>query len=633
MPGRLIAAELPLNLSISEADKSVVRPLKQKAGSRRDLLSKALNFKDICEDMQALRQDEIGVALESITGNADIVGFTPRLAELTDIALPPDPGDLVERLKQLNEVGVALSTETEIDSLLETILVAAKATTNADAGTLYRVTEEHTLQFEIMRTDSLGIALGGASGARVEFDPLPLYDKNGNPIYSNVVAYAYHHDTSLNIADAYTEQGFDFSGTREFDRKTGYRSTSFLTVPMKNHENEIIGVLQLLNAKHPVTDEVVPFSHEDQDLAESLASQAAIALTNRLLIHRLENLFESFIGLVNGAIDEKSPYTGGHCDRVPLLTMMLADAVNSCEVGSLAYFTMTEEDRHELKIAGLLHDCGKVTTPVHVVDKATKLETIYDRINTIETRFEVVRRDAEIAMLCAKIDAMQNGLDDTAKRIESDFEQQVAEMESDRKFLRVSNVGGEFMKPEDIERIMDISSKYRWTDSDGRHTDFLTENEIENLTIRAGTLTEEERGIINEHIEATNRMLEALPWPKHLKNVPEYAGGHHEKMDGTGYPKGLTRDDMSVQARCMAIADVFEALTAKDRPYKKGKTLSESLEILGKLKLNGHIDPDLFDVFIWEKVYLRYAEQHLDPYQIDKVDLSKIPGYEPPPAS
>ena len=607
--------------------------MKQKAGSRRDLLSKALNFKDICEDMQALRQDEIGVALESITGNADIVGFTPRLAELTDIALPPDPGDLVERLKQLNEVGVALSTETEIDSLLETILVAAKATTNADAGTLYRVTEEHTLQFEIMRTDSLGIALGGASGARVEFDPLPLYDKNGNPIYSNVVAYAYHHDTSLNIADAYTEQGFDFSGTREFDRKTGYRSTSFLTVPMKNHENEIIGVLQLLNAKHPVTDEVVPFSHEDQDLAESLASQAAIALTNRLLIHRLENLFESFIGLVNGAIDEKSPYTGGHCDRVPLLTMMLADAVNSCEVGSLAYFTMTEEDRHELKIAGLLHDCGKVTTPVHVVDKATKLETIYDRINTIETRFEVVRRDAEIAMLCAKIDAMQNGLDDTAKRIESDFEQQVAEMESDRKFLRVSNVGGEFMKPEDIERIMDISSKYRWTDSDGRHTDFLTENEIENLTIRAGTLTEEERGIINEHIEATNRMLEALPWPKHLKNVPEYAGGHHEKMDGTGYPKGLTRDDMSVQARCMAIADVFEALTAKDRPYKKGKTLSESLEILGKLKLNGHIDPDLFDVFIWEKVYLRYAEQHLDPYQIDKVDLSKIPGYEPPPAS
>ena len=583
--------------------------------------------------MHALSHDEIGTALESITGNANVVGFTPHLGELSDIALPADPGDLIRRLKQLNEVGVALSSETEIDSLLETILVAAKNTTNADGGTLYRVTEEGTLKFEIMRTDSLDITLGGSTGPEVPFDPLPLYEGNGNPITSNVVSYAYHHNRSLNIADAYSEQGFDFSGTRDFDRKTGYRSTSFLTVPMKNHENEIIGILQLLNAKHRITDEVVPFSQQDQELAESLASQAAIALTNRLLIDRLENLFESFISLVNGAIDKKSPYTSGHCDRVPLLTMMLADAVNSCDVGSLRHFAMTEEDRHELKIAGLLHDCGKVTTPVHVVDKATKLETIYDRIATVETRFEVVRRDAEIVMLRAKLDAIKTGADEAAKKIDDDYERQVGEIESDRQFLRVSNVGGEFMKPEDIERVMDISSKYRWKDVDGRLNDFLSDDEIKNLTIRAGTLTEEERGIINYHIEATNRMLEALPWPKHLKNVPEYAGGHHEKMDGTGYPKGLTRDEISVQARCMAIADVFEALTAKDRPYKKGKTLSESLEILGKMKLNGHIDPDLFDVFVWEKVYLRYAKEYLDPYQIDTVDLSKIPGYEPPPAN
>jgi HD-GYP domain-containing protein (c-di-GMP phosphodiesterase class II) len=528
---------------------------------------------------------------------------------------------------------MVLSTETDIDHLLETILTAAKNTTQADGGTLYRVTEERTLRFEIMRTDSSDIAMAGSAGPAVPFAPLPLYDENGNPIYSNVVAYAYHRDTSRNIADAYTEEGFDFSGTREFDRKTGYRSTSFLTVPMKKHENAIIGVLQLLSARHRVTGEVVPFSDEDQKLADSPTSQEAVALTNRLLINRLEDLFESFISTVNGAIDQKSPYTGGHCDRVPLLTMMLADARDDCEEGPLSDFAMTEEDRHELKIAELLHDCGKITTPVHVVDKATKLETIYDRVNTIDTRFELLRRDAEIGMLRAKLERLETNHAGSEDDAECGFELRVAEIEKDREFLRFSNVGGEFMEPEDVERVPDISSKYRWKDVDGRHSDFLTDDELENLTIRSGTLTDDKRTAINYHIDVTNQMLEALPWPKHLRNVAEYAGGHHEHMDGTGYPKGLTREQISVQARCMGIADVFEALTAKDRPYKKGKTLSESLEILGKLKLNGHINPDLFDVFMWGKVYLRYAHEFLDSYQIDEVDLSKVPGYVPPPAA
>ena len=575
--------------------------------------------------MRTSRQDEIEPVPESTAASAGVVPILPRLRLVKD-ERAPDPDGLLERLEQLNEVGVALSSENDIDRLLETILVAAQTTTNADGGTIYRVTEERTLRFEMMRTDSLGIALGGATGAEVPFSPLPLYDKKGQPIHSNVVAYAYHHDASLNIADAYTEEGFDFSGTKEFDRKTGYRSRSFLTVPMKNHENEIIGVLQLLNSTNRATGTVVGFSSEDQQLAESLASQAAIALTNRLLINHLENLFESFINLVNRAIDDKSPYTGAHCDRVPLLTMMLADGVNECKVGPLRSFAMTDEDRYELKIAGLLHDCGKVTTPVHVVDKATKLETIYDRIATIDTRFEVIRRDAEILMLQARLDAQSTG------RIENDFEQRVLEIEEDREFLRFCNVGGEAMNPEHVQRVKDISSKYRWSDSEGNQRDFLTDDEIENLTIRRGTLTDAERQIINRHIELTNQMLESLPWPRHLKNVPEYAGGHHERMDGKGYPRGLTRDQMSVQARCMGIADIFEALTAKDRPYKPGKTLSESLEILGRLKLDGHIDPDLFDVFVWEKVYLKYATEYLDADRIDDVDLSKIPGYEPPPS-
>lgn len=530
----------------------------------------------------------------------------------------PAETELARRLGELLRIGVALSSERDINRLLEAILIAAKDITSADGGTLYRMTDDQALRFEIMRNDTLGIAMGGTSGVDIPFYPVNLFDKDGGAINTMVAAYAVHHDCSVNVADAYTEAGFDFSGTKNFDKKTGYRSTSFLTVPMKNHENEIIGVLQLINAKDRATGKVVPFSKNDQRLAESLASQAAIALTNRLLINHLESLFESFIQMINAAIDDKSPYTGGHCERVPMLTMLLAEAVNNCKVGPLRDFTMSDSDRYELKIAGLLHDCGKVTTPVHVVDKATKLQTIYDRIELIDTRFEIIKRDARLALLAGGASA-------------SATEALLRDIERDREFLSRSNVGSEFMRDEDIARVREIATRYRWQRPDGSISDFLTTDEIDNLTIRAGTLTAAERQIINHHIDVTIQMLESLPWPRHLKRVPEYAGGHHERMDGKGYPRGLAREQMSVQARCMGIADIFEALTAKDRPYKKGKTLTESLTILGKFKLNGHVDPDLFDVFMWEKVYEKYAKEFLDPGQIDVVDVARIPGYQPPP--
>ncbi len=525
--------------------------------------------------------------------------------------------DLVQRLEQLNAIGASLSAERDINRLLETILTAAKSITRADGGTLYRLTEDRTLRFEILRTSSLKYYLGGTTGNAVPFYPIHLIGKDGKPNHSMVAAYAALTGKTVNIADAYLADGFDFTGTRNFDKKTGYRSKSFLTVPMANHDNEIIGVLQLINAQDPKTGEIVPFSPSDQRLAESLASQAAIALTNRMLINQLEQLFESFINLINSAIDEKSPYTGGHCQRVPALTMMLAEAVNETSSGPLSDFQMSDKDRYELKIAGLLHDCGKVTTPVHVVDKATKLEAIYDRIHLIDTRFEILKRDAEIVMLKAG-----------TPEAPAAYRDRLRQMEEDRMFLRAANIGGERMQEDDIERVKRIA-EYRWTDISGHEAKFLSDDELKNLTIRAGTLTAEERQVINHHIVATIKMLEALPWPRHLKNVPEYAGGHHERMDGKGYPRGLKREQMSVQARVMGIADIFEALTAKDRPYKKGKTLSESLEILGKFSLNGHIDPDLFDIFVRRKVYRRYAEMFLDKEQIDEVNESKIPGYAP----
>lgn len=522
--------------------------------------------------------------------------------------------DLNRRLAELNQIGVALSHEKNLASLLEKILLAAKKITNADGGTLYRrQAGKDALTFEIIRTDSLGIAMGGTTGVAIPFAPIQLRDPSGGENTSMVAAYAVLREQTVAIADAYEEKGFDFSGTKAFDRQTGYRSTSFLTVPMKDHEDQIIGVLQLINAKDRVTGATIPFSETDQRFAESLASQAAVALTNRLLILQLENLFESFIGILNTAIDEKSPYTAGHCARVPILTMLLAEAVHENRVGPLAPWTMTDRDRYELKIAALLHDCGKVTTPVHVVDKASKLQTIFDRIALIDTRFEVIKRDVEIA-------ALRQGRADQLPG-------QLRAIDDDRDFLRRANLGAEAMSPTDQERVRSIARHYRWRDASGHELDFLDANEVENLTIRAGTLTAAERQIINHHVTVSIQMLEALPWPKHLTNVPEYAGGHHERMDGKGYPRGLRREQMSVPARIMGIADIFEALTARDRPYKAGKTLTESLQILGRMRLDGHIDPDLFDIFVRSRVYEQYAQDFMNKEQRDKVDVAKIPGY------
>ena len=533
--------------------------------------------------------------------------------------------NLFRRLEQLNGIGAALSRERDIDRLLENILEAAKTITGADGGTLYSVTDDQSaLKFEILRTDSLGISLGGTTGKPIDLPLLPLRTADGGPNDSLVAAHAAIHDRTVNIADAYSAAGFDFSGTRAFDQRTGYRSQSFLTVPMKNHDLELIGVLQLINARDPDTGEVITFSQADQSLAESLASQAAIALTNRLLITQLERLFESFVNLINLAIDEKSPYTGGHCQRVPALTMMLAEAVDATREGPLAAFKMSDRDRYELKMAGLLHDCGKITTPVHVVDKATKLQTIYDRIGLVDTRFEVLKRDAELAALRRQL-ALRPVVDARAEGQELQaLQHDIHALEEDREFLRRCNTGTEAMRPEDQQRVRDIAAMRHWRNPQGVQTSFLTAEEVENLTIRSGTLNQAERDTINYHIVATIKMLETLPWPRHLQNVPEYAGGHHERMDGKGYPRGLTREQMSLQARMMGIADIFEALTAADRPYKSGMTLSQALAIMCRMRDNGHIDPDLFEVFVREGVYLRYGQAFLEVGQVDAVDVTAM---------
>jgi HD-GYP domain-containing protein (c-di-GMP phosphodiesterase class II) len=534
------------------------------------------------------------------------------------------PEDKVRRLELLHRVGMSLSTEKNRERLLETILVEAKDVCRADGGTLYLRTDDDHLRFAIMRSDTLGIRLGGTTGKPIELPALPMFDVvTGAPNHANVATYAASLKRSVNVGDAYDTQSFDFSGTKRFDAIHHYRSQSFLTIPMLNHEDRVIGVLQLINARDPDTGRVVPFAPEDQQTAEALASQAGIALHNQMLIEEQRILLESFIKVLAAAIDAKSPHTGGHCERVPILAEMLVHAACEEQRGTFDTFRMTEEERYEFRIAAWLHDCGKVVTPPHVMDKSTKLETIFDRIHVIRERFEILRRDAELDGWRA----LRDGTDEAEAR--NVMNQHLAELDKDLRFLERVNIGSEFLAEEAVARIGRIAERtYRRGDET---VPLLTEEEVANLCVRRGTLTEAERIVINGHMVQTIQMLESLPFPAYLRRVPEYAGGHHERMDGKGYPRGLFAGDMSVPARVMAIADVFEALTAKDRPYKPGKPLSESMRIMGQMKRFNHLDPELFDLFVQAGVYRAYAERFLSPEQIDDVDEAALLAIVPEP--
>ena len=531
--------------------------------------------------------------------------------------------ELEDQIKNLSEIGVSLSKEKDIGKLLETILLETKRISVADGGTIYMKTDDNRLKFEIMMTDSLGIHYGGTSSEPTPdtMYPVKLYNPETNePNYNNVSAYAALTGETVNIKDSYKEKGFDFTGTKGWDKRYGYLSKSFLTVPMKNHENKIIGVLQLVNAKNPKTGEIVPFSTYI-NMIESLASQAAVAITNKNLVRELEVLFESFIKLIATAIDKKSAYTGGHCSRVPEITMMLADAVGKIKSGIYKDFSMTPDERYELYIAAWLHDCGKVATPTHVVDKSTKLETIFDRIDIINKKFEILSRDKEIEFL-KKTYKLKNSNKTALTKLKNEYKKQMEQLDEDKAFLEQCNIGGEFMAEELQKRVIQIS-KYPFKEK-SKKKPFLSKDEVRNLTIPKGTLLPEEREIINSHISITIDMLEQLPYPEHLKNIPEFAGGHHEKLDGTGYPRGLTGNQMSPQAKMIAIADIFEALTAADRPYKEGKKLSETMRIMGFMNKDNHIDKDLFNIFVKSGVYKKYAKKFVKPSQIDKIDESAI---------
>src|SRR4051812_18306338 len=424
----------------------------------------------------------------------DVTSTTPRAV---------DPS----AFKQIIDLGIALSSERNHERLLERILLGAKDIANADGGTIYLRTEDDRLAFAIIRNDTLGIAMGGTTGKTIPFPALRMFREEDNqPNHSNVSTYVALTGSTINIADAYDTANFDFAGTKAFDQKTGYRSKSFLTVPLKNHKGDVIGVVQLINARVRNSADVIPFDPELVPLIESLASQAAVALDNQQLIQAQKNLFDSFMTMMAAAVDAKSAYTGGHCQRVPVLTEMLAAAACGETDGPFAEFQLTEEEWYELQIAGGLHDVGKVTTPVHIMDKATKLEKIVDRIDEVKVRFEMLKRDVEIDFLKK---ALANGVDRAA--LEAETKTRIDQIAQDYAFIAECNIGGEFMADEKIARLKEIAKQP--VTLDGKAQPLLNDDEVMNLSIRRGTLNDSDRKIINDHIVLTIQMLESLPFP------------------------------------------------------------------------------------------------------------------------
>ena len=509
------------------------------------------------------------------------------------------------QIKKMSDIGRALSGVYDLNALLEMIVDQARSFTNADAGTLY-IVEDETLRFQIVQNDSLKIFMGGKTGETIPFPPVELKE-------SNVSAFVALKGKSVNIPDVYDTDLFDFTGPKKFDQSTGYRSKSMLVVPMKNHDNDVIGVLQLLNATNPVNNEVIAFSQDYENLSESLASQAAVSITNAKLISNMTELFEAFVKVMATAIDEKSPVTGGHIRRVADLTLTMAEVIHNHDEGAFKDRKFSPDQMYELRIAAYMHDIGKVTSPVEIVEKAKKLQTIFDRIHYIRLRMDYIIQKVKLEGQQKKIELLERKADlAEIKKVELKSEKQIQEMEDIRSFINKCNEPGEFLEDETLDKLKEISLR-TYLDNEGQQQPFITEDELLNLSIRRGSITDAERKKMQDHAAVTLKMLKQIPFTKKLKNIPSFAGAHHEFINGKGYPLGLKGDEIPFEGKLMAVTDIAEALTASDRPYKKAMPLETVYRILRSMAGNGELDNDMVELFINEEIYKTYQEKHETP--------------------
>ncbi|GJL78291.1 MAG: HD family phosphohydrolase [Nitrospinaceae bacterium] len=522
---------------------------------------------------------------------------------------------LHSQIQKLSDIGRALSSVTDINLLLEMIVDQARSFTNADAGTLY-IMEGNRLRFRIVQNDTLNIRMGGKDGEAIPFSPVELKE-------SNVSAFVALNGISVNIPDVYDTTLFDFTDPKNFDRATGYRTQSMLVVLLKNHEDDVIGVLQLLNAKDPDTGEVMAFSADCENLTEGLASQAAIAISKINLINDMENLFEAFVKVMATAIDAKSPNTGGHIRRVAHLTLTMAETIHQKKEGCFKDVSFNADAMHELRIASWMHDIGKVTTPVEIMEKATKLQTIFDRIHLIDLRMSLLREKTEKEGLQRKLQLMEHGADGIELgRAEEETKIRIEEIEEIRQFLQNCNEPSQWLDEKSIKRLQTIANM-SYIDHTGNPIPYLTEDELENLSIRKGSINHREREKIKEHAYITLKMLQQIPFTKKIRNIPHFAAAHHECIDGSGYPLGLRGDEIPFEGKLMAVTDIAEALTASDRPYKSALSLEKVNEILRAMAEDGKLDPDLVKLFIEEGVYQKYKNKYEPDLQKTSNDFSE----------
>lgn len=546
-------------------------------------------------------------------------------------------------LDDIFELNKEVATETDSIQIIDKFMRLAQQACNSDGVSYYTISNDNFLRLVYSHSRSLKIHKLGSDN-KYYTSPTYLPDQKKNPQKTIIITSALNQEI-INTANIYNDD-YDNDIYLKWDEDMNYKTVSMLVIPIFDSRKHLIGIAQFINAMD-ITGRTITFTSKSQEKAQSICNLLSPYLENHKLKEDYDQLLESFIEVLARAIDAKSHYTGSHCQRVPVIARMLATAAVQQEQGPLKNFEMNENDWYTLNIASWLHDCGKVTTPEYIVDKATKLETINNRIHEIRNRFEILRRDAHI-------DYLKKRLKNAApqEELQNEYISKIQKLEDDFDFIANCNIGDIPLSDKDVARLQEIShTKFiryfsrmkglSWAERDAIQDTELYSNpsyenliqnrddqinapynrgELYNLSIRNGTINKKEREKINEHIVVTIDMLKALPFPKELSNVVEYAGAHHERIDGQGYPNGLTGDQMSIPARIMAIADIFEALTANDRPYKEPKKLSQVLAIMQHMKNSGHIDPDLYEVFIRHRVYAEYAEQYISPAQIDEIN-------------
>ncbi|MCL6639067.1 MAG: GAF domain-containing protein [Firmicutes bacterium] len=500
---------------------------------------------------------------------------------------------IYSRLENILNIGIALSAEKNHNRLLEIIVTEARNITACDAGTLY-LKQGDMLVFKIIQNQSLKIFLGG-SGEKIQLPPVPLKKEN-------VSAYVALSGRTVNIPDVYTYDGFDFSGPRNYDKMTGYRTKSMLVVPMENHEGEIIGVLQLINSLEEDNKTIRPFPVHYQKVIQSLASQAAIALTNATLIKDIENLFNSFVEVMATAIDARTPYNANHTRRVAMLARAVAEAINQSREGNWSQVYFDHERLDQLTMAGWLHDIGKIATPLSVMNKATRLE---GRIELVLQRLDYIYKAQTASSLEKQLKLLKEGRGAEAAEEESLLSRKLTRLKELKELIIKCDHPATFID-DTIEKQLCALTSCTYVNEEGLELPILTPGELENLCIRRGTLNNKEREIMEQHVEVTAKMLEKIPFIKKFKDVPRFASMHHELLDGNGYPRGLAGDDIPLEARILSLVDIFDALTACDRPYKKAMPVEDALRILGFMAKEGKLDAELFRLFqeyrVWEKV-------------------------------